>query len=266
LYRDDRPTCVAPQHLCFGVENNAVPIPVLYHTTVFRPAPTATSPGEPLQTSKANATDINPVGLQLANVVSQSFDILKVLQIISLLIDVIRDFLKTATNSNPNSRQSPPSSPETTSDETTEQPTRDDISVARSWLKHLESNQISLLRLLDQKYSPLPELASINCVTWIVLDKISTAVLAPFATCVDKMTHIMMFNILQSQNLQEKLLKVVVGNYLCEFPFHFEVPQNLECAVAVVVVVPQVQNQQVTGVQVMLFMHHVLALSYQKSG
>jgi len=92
------------------------------------------------------------------------------------------------------------------------------------------------------------------------------SVTGPFAQYVPEPgAHLVLFNVLFSQNSLKKILKVVVGDYLCEFAFNYEVPSGVECAVVAVVAIPQIDSttEQLQGVRVMLFLEHSLKISTQ---
>jgi hypothetical protein len=78
----------------------------------------------------------------------------------------------------------------------------------------------------------------------------------------------MLYNIAYEKD--KTLLKVVVGNFLCEIPYEMLVPEAFESGVLAVAVLPQttmvtpcdsnIQEEVVGGVKVMLYLVHGMCL------
>ncbi len=64
--------------------------------------------------------------------------------------------------------------------------------------------------------------------------------------------------------IEKRMLDVVVGNYKCDIPFSIELPDGIECATVIVVVIPKTREvdkgHKISGVSVMLFMDTYLSI------
>lgn len=124
-------------------------------------------------------------------------------------------------------------------------------------LEKLEKIQVNELKKIDKMF-PVDAKNMVRCLTWIVeINGSDEEVIAPYATCIpDQDFHVMYYNIFRPVQNRNRILKVVVENFLCEIPFEVIIPENLMALTVVIIAIPifdQTQEQPVQGVKIMLY-------------
>lgn len=127
--------------------------------------------------------------------------------------------------------------------------------------KKISKIQTDILKICDTCF-PIEE--NIRCLTWLTekletenaLEKDKEHIIPPFATCIPKKDfHVMYYNVQSSD--RQKILKVVVGQYLCEIPLEITVPNNYESMCVVIIALPVIDkettSENIKGVKVILY-------------
>jgi hypothetical protein len=127
----------------------------------------------------------------------------------------------------------------------------------------LEIKQINTLRDIDRAIGVSPQDTTVRCLTWIVTIKAGEPeqVFAPCFTCVqaDGRMHFMLYNDIGISQIGRAVLKLVVGNFLCEIPYEVQKPPHLISMAVLVIAEPVVSRDQSTneieiaGVKVCLY-------------